>query len=80
MTTASISANKSADGSTVTDGQGNSQASPALAALVDAVNTNFAALLNGQQALAEHIAKPKIRSAKATKNPDGSISMQSIEQ
>ena len=70
---AAMSANKSSDGSTVVGEDGGTSASPALTALVETVNANMQQMLLSQNSLAEHMAKPKTRTAK--KMPDGSFVM-----
>lgn len=78
--TAAMSANAKGDGTTTTNADGTSQPSSGLTSLIDAINSNMQGLVQGQQMLAEHLAKPKTRSAKAVRQPDGSFVMQSIEQ
>jgi len=55
LTTASMSANASTDGSAITNPDGTQSGSPALTALIEAVNQNMAALMQGQQGLADSI-------------------------
>ena len=72
-TTAAMSANSSGDGTTTVKPDGTTEPSNGLTALIEAVNTNMTGLLEGQQLLAQHLTKPKVRTAK--KQPDGSFLM-----
>lgn len=72
-TTAAMSANAKGDGTTSIGLDGSTQPSSGLATLIDSVNANMAAIVNGQQLLTDHITRPKVRSAK--KQPDGSFLM-----
>ncbi len=69
---ASANTAKGEDG-TVIDETGVPQISPGLAAVVEAMNSNMAALINGQDALTQHLTKTKKRTAR--KLPDGSFEM-----
>ena len=78
--TSAISANKSADGTTVAGEDGAQKASPAIEALVQAVNQNMQELLRGQQEVSAAMSRPRKRKAKAVKQPDGSYAMESVEE
>lgn len=80
VATSTISANSAADGSTTVGEDGEKKTSPALAAVLDAVHQNMKALVDGQQQLAQQIAKPKKRKSKAAKQADGSYLLESIEE